>query len=137
MTQDMFANIEITAPEPRSYLALSSADRTLVDRAIFDNIVRGQQGNYTFTAEERGRHNGRDPNSKQLESDINRLRENAAVSLRNGGRAELQRDAADGPAAATAMLEALRAVNGIECGCSTLNATPLPVNLNRELSRGR
>ncbi len=122
-------------PTTVDYDKLNAADKSLVDRAIFDHVVKHQGNGFAFADAELRLHGGKAPDSKQIEFDIQALRELHADRLKAGGRAELTREAAGAPANATSMLNAIKAFNGNECRESC--RIPRPVNLDQILGSGR
>jgi len=125
-------------PQATDYDRLNAADKSLVDRAIFHHVVSQQGGQFSFAAEELRLHGNRAPNSMKVEWDITALREMHADQLQQGGsraRRALSIEGAGAPANATAMLNAINAFNGDECGCSATR--PKPVDLNQILGPHR
>lgn len=117
-------------PDKTDYERLPAADRALVDRALFARIVSRQGNQFAFSPEEIKRRDG-NPTSKEVEWDIWKLRDQYAERF-NGNNAQdevvrrdLTRQGQNAPQNATAMLNAINAFNGDECGCNFTKPVPM------------
>ena len=114
-------------PDKTDYNRLPAADRALVDRALFSQVVSRQGNNFVFSRAEIERRDG-NPTSKEVEWDIWKLRDQYAERFNGNNtqdtavRRDLTRRAAGAPQNATAMLNAINAYNGDECGCTIAQA---------------
>lgn len=130
-------------PDKTDYERLPAADRALVDRALFAQIVSRQGNQFVFSSAEINRRDG-NPTSKEVEWDIWKLRDQYAERF-NGNNAQdevvrhdLTRQGRNAPQNATAMLNAINALNGDECDC-TLAQPPTITNpmLNQIIRSGQ
>lgn len=130
-------------PDKKDYERLPAADRALVDRALFSQIV-SRQGNQFAFADEEVKKRGKTPTSKEVELDIWKLRDEYAERF-NGNNAQdaivrrdLSRQGQNAPQNATAMLNAINAFNGDECGCNFTKPVPMTNTiLNAEIKKGQ
>lgn len=130
-------------PDKTDYERLPAADRALVDRALFTQIVSRQGTQFVFSAAEIKRRDG-NPTSKEVEIDIWKLRDQYAERF-NGNNAQdevvrrdLTRQGQNAPQNATAMLNAINAFNGDECGCNLTKPVPMTnAILNTEIKKGQ
>lgn len=127
-------------PDKRDYEALSAADRALIDRALFPRFVSRQGNQFVFSPAEIKRRDG-NPTSKEVEWDIWKLRDQYAERF-NGNdaqdaivRRDLSRQGQHAPQNATAMLDAINAFNGDECGCTIAQAPTITTPMLNQIIR--
>lgn len=139
MSNVLFEKVEVP-PDKTDYQRLCATDRALIDRALFSHIVARQGNQFVFSPEEIKRRDG-NPTSKEVEWDIWRLRDQYAERF-NGNNAQdavvrrdLSRQGQHAPQNATAMLDAINAFNGDECGCTIAQAPTITTPMLNQIIR--